>query len=219
MNANLMGFYETMGTLAKANARTAVTRSARVAGVAKEGQRLWLDGMTAQLGNTASLMGGLTKARTPSDVAALQRSFVEAATARAAEDMKAFLALSGKLVAEVAAKEDATAPEAAAPAEAAPVPAPAVVAEAAPEPAPAVLEAPVTVAAEAPAQTTVEEPAVEAPVAETPVAAAPVVETPAEAEAAAPSVEEPATAAKPAAKPVARRKAPAKAAAETPAAE
>lgn len=201
MNANLLGLYETVGTLAKANARTAVTRSARVAGVAKESQRLWLDGMTAQFGHTASLMGALAKARTPSDIAALQRSYVEATAARAAEDLKAFIALSGKLVAEVAAKQaDA-----------------ALVAEAAPAAAPVAVETPA-----------VEEPA-PAPAAEAPVAAAPAAEEPAPAaeapaevavatvQAAAPA-EPPAP--KPAAKPAIRRKAAPKAeAAETPAAE
>mgnify|MGYP000914530558 CR=1 FL=1 len=174
-------------------ASAGAVRSARVAGVVQDGYRRWLAGLTNSAGETARLVSELGKCRTQADLVALQRELFDHASTRLADDLRAFIELSGKLVAEVTAP---VGPVAAAPADsvapapvAAPAPtpvAPAPVVEAAPEPAPA----PVEIVTEAPAPAVDEEPApvaeaveaaaeeapAEAPAVETPVAETPVIE-------------------------------------------
>ncbi|MCW2245745.1 hypothetical protein M2352_001336 [Azospirillum fermentarium] len=182
LNAAALGQFASAGAV----------RSARVAGVVQDGYRRWLSGLTSSAGQTARLVGELGKCRTQADLVALQREMIDSASARLADDIRAFIELSNKLVAEVtapvgpaavpaesAAPAPAPAPVKATPApaavEAAPVVVPApVVAEAVPEPAPA----PVT--EEAPAPAVVEE------------APAPVVEAAPEPEPVAESAPEPA---------------------------
>ncbi len=167
MNVNLMDMYGNVGAVAKANAEQAAARSARVAGVMQEGYRLLLDDLNATIGNTARVLGNMGQCRTPADVAELQREWFEAASSLAAERMKAMMALSNKLVAEVSA---APAAEAAATEKAAPAAAPA---------AALVVEAPVEAPVEATAAPAVTETVVEAPAEVAPVAEAPAVEAPA----------------------------------------
>lgn len=114
MSANLMGFYTTVSALAKSNTEAASARSARVASVVQDGYRRWFDGVSASVGETVRFAGEFTKVRSQADLVALQREVLETASARVAGDLKAFIELSNKLVAEVTTP--VAAPVAAAPA-------------------------------------------------------------------------------------------------------
>ena len=134
--------------LFKTNAQTTAAKSARVATLVQDGYRRWFDGVTASVNDASRLAAGLGKARTPADLAALQRDWLSATQARVTESVQGFLDVSTKIAAEIT-----TLPSPAA--DAAPVAAPA----AAPAPkAEAPKPAPVTVAAPK-----AEEPKVEAP--------------------------------------------------------
>lgn len=128
MSANFFGLFAQAGVLARTNAETAAARSARVAGIVQDGYRQWFEGVTASVGDTARLVQELGKARSPSDLAELQRAWLQAAQVRAAENVKTFVDLSQRLAAEVAVP--VAAPVVPAPAASAPVaPAPAAKAE------------------------------------------------------------------------------------------
>ena len=145
-------------TLLKTNAQTTAAKSARVATLVQDGYRRWFDGVTASVNDASRLAAGLGKARTPADLAALQRDWLSTTQARVTESVQGFLDVSTKIAAEIT-----TLPAPAA--DAAPVAAPAPKAEV---PAPA----PVTVAAPVAEMPKAEVPKVEAP------APAPVVEAP-----------------------------------------
>ncbi|WP_051340714.1 phasin family protein [Azospirillum halopraeferens] len=152
MSANLFGMYASVGTtvqeLAKSNAEAAAARSARVAGVMQDGYRLWADGVTASLDRAVRTAEDLAKARTPAEVIAVQRDWLESTGARVANDVRAIVDLSAKLVAGTVT---AAAPKAAA---------------AAPAKPPAAAPAPATPTAKT------ETPVIEAPKADTPKAEA-----------------------------------------------
>ncbi|KAA0573851.1 phasin family protein [Azospirillum sp. Sh1] len=152
--------------LFKSNAQTTAAKSARVANLVQDGYRRWFDGVTASVNDASRLAAGLGKARTPADLAALQRDWLSTTQARVTESVQGFLDVSTKIAAEIT-----TLPTPAA--DAAPVAAPAPKAEA-PKP------TQVTVAAPQAAAPKVETPKVEAP------APAPVVEAPEAAPAPAP---------------------------------
>ncbi|GLR80100.1 phasin family protein [Azospirillum oryzae] len=152
--------------LFKSNAQTTAAKSARVATLVQDGYRRWFDGVTASVNDASRLAAGLGKARTPADLAALQRDWLSTTQARVTESVQGFLDVSTKIAAEIT-----TLPTPAA--DAAPVAAPAPKAEA---PKPTL----VTVAAPKAAAPKVETPKVEAP------APAPVVEAPEAAPAPAP---------------------------------
>ncbi len=107
MNSNLFGLYAQVGAqvgaLAKNNAETAAARSARIAGLVQDGARRWFDGVTASVGETARIVQDFGKARSPADIAELQRAWFQAASARATENVRTFVELSQKLAAEVSA--------------------------------------------------------------------------------------------------------------------
>jgi hypothetical protein len=160
-------------TLLKTNAQTTAAKSARVATLVQDGYRRWFDGVTASVNDASRLAAGLGKARTPADLAALQRDWLSTTQARVTESVQGFLDVSTKIAAEITT-----------------LPAPA--ADAAPVAAPAPkAEAPVTVAAPM-----VEMPKVEAPKVEAPKAEAPKAE--AKAEAPVPIIEAPQAAPEPA---------------------
>lgn len=173
--------------LFKSNAQTTAAKSARVATLVQDGYRRWFDGVTASVNDASRLAAGLGKARTPADLAALQRDWLSTTQARVTESVQGFLDVSTKIAAEIttlptpaadAAPVAAPAPKAEAPKPtlvtvAAPkaetpkveAPAPAPVVEA-PEAAPAPAPVPVQVAETAPvAATAAAEPA-EVPVKE-----------------------------------------------------
>ncbi|SMF67089.1 Phasin protein [Azospirillum oryzae] len=133
-------------TLFKTNAQTTAAKSARVATLVQDGYRRWFDGVTASVNDASRLAAGLGKARTPADLAALQRDWLSTTQARVTESVQGFLDVSSKIAAEIT-----TLPAPAA--DAAPVAAP--VAAPAPK-----VEAPKPVAVAAPK---VEAPKVEAP--------------------------------------------------------
>lgn len=170
MSANLLEIYESVGGYAKAGAEQAAAATARIAEVVRDGGLLLAEGVVYHLNHSTQALGAVVKSRSPEELAAAQREWLEGAISRAADDFKAGLDLTGRLLTE-------TAPAA--------VVAPAVVA-----PAPVAVEAvaPAVVVETAPASVVEDAPVVEAaPVLEeeAPVAeAAPVVE------AAAPVVEE-----------------------------
>ncbi|QCG97901.1 hypothetical protein E6C67_29755 [Azospirillum sp. TSA2s] len=158
--------------LFKTNAQTTAAKSARVATLVQDGYRRWFDGVTASVNDASRLAAGLGKARTPADLAALQRDWLSTTQARVTESVQGFLDVSTKIAAEIT-----TLPTPAA--DAAPVAAPAPVA---------------SLKAEAPKPTLV---TVAAPKAE-----APKVEAKVEAPAPAPAVEAPEAAPAPAPVPV-----------------
>jgi hypothetical protein len=146
--------------LFKTNAQTTAAKSARVATLVQDGYRRWFDGVTASVNDASRLAAGLGKARTPADLAALQRDWLSTTQARVTESVQGFLDVSSKIAAEIAILP---APAA----DAAPVAAPAPKAEA---PKPVAVAAPKVEAPKVEAK--VEAPKVEAP------APAPVVEAP-----------------------------------------
>ena len=155
--------------LFKTNAQTTAAKSARVATLVQDGYRRWFDGVTASVNDASRLAAGLGKARTPADLAALQRDWLSTAQARVTESVQGFLDVSTKIAAEITT-----------------LPTPA--ADAAPVSAPAPVASP---KAEAPKPTlvTVAAPKVEAPKVEAKVEApapAPAVEAPEAAPAPAP---------------------------------
>lgn len=139
-------------TLLKTNAQTTAAKSARVATLVQDGYRRWFDGVTASVGDASRLAAGLGKARTPADLAALQRDWLSTTQARVTESVQGFLDVSTKIAAEIttlpvpaadAAPAAAPAPKAEAPVKVeapkveAPAPTPVVEApQAAPAPAP-----------------------------------------------------------------------------------
>ncbi|MFS2011884.1 phasin family protein [Azospirillum sp. CT11-132] len=158
--------------LFKTNAQTTAAKSARVATLVQDGYRRWFDGVTASVNDASRLAAGLGKARTPADLAALQRDWLSTAQARMTESVQGFLDVSTKIAAEITT-----------------LPTPA--ADAAPVAAPAPVASP---KAEAPKPTLV---TVAAPKAE-----APKIEAKVEAPAPAPAVEAPKAAPAPAPVPV-----------------
>ena len=135
-------------TLLKTNAQTTAAKSARVATLVQDGYRRWFDGVTASVGDASRLAAGLGKARTPADLAALQRDWLSTTQARVTESVQGFLDVSTKIAAEITtlpvpAADAAPAPKAEAPVKVeapkveAPAPTPVVEApQAAPAPAP-----------------------------------------------------------------------------------
>lgn len=213
MSANLLEIYGSVGGFAKVNAEKANAVSARIAEVVQEGCRLVADGAAFHADLSARSLSAVAKSKSPEELVAAQREWLEGAVQRLADDLKTGIDLTGKLLNEASALKPVTeiAPVVveAAPApvvvETAPAP---VVVEAAP--APVVVEAAPVVEAEsvAPAAEIVAEPVAEAapavetesvaPVAE--IVAEPVVE-------AAPAVEAPKAAAKAPVRPQRRGKA------------
>jgi len=160
MTTNFLNLFAQAGTLAKSNAETGAAKSARVAGLVQDGYRRWFDGVTASVNDASRLAAELGKARSPADLAALQREWLSATQARVTEGVQGFLDVSAKIVAEVSVVP--------LPVKAAtPVTAPVAV----PTPAPVAAPAPVVAKVEAPVVAPAPEPA-PAPVAES----APVVE-------------------------------------------
>ncbi len=178
MTANLLGLFTQAGSFAKSNAETSAAKSARVAGLMQDGYRLWVDGVTASVGDAGRLAAGLGKVRSPADLAALHRDWLSTTQARMSESVQGFLDVSTKIAAEVAAAPvaiPAVAPAPVVPAAVVPVaPAPVAVAPAAPEaPAPEPVVEPAPVVESVVAATAPEEPAAEEPVVEAPTPAAP----------------------------------------------
>ena len=175
--------------LFKTNAQTTAAKSARVATLVQDGYRRWFDGVTASVNDASRLAAGLGKARTPADLAALQRDWLSTTQARVTESVQGFLDVSTKIAAEIttlptpvadAAPVAAPAPVASPKAEA---PKPTLVTVAAPKAEEPKVEAKVEAPAPAPAVEAPEAAPVPAPVpvkaAETaPVAAAKPVEVP-----------------------------------------
>lgn len=133
-------------TLFKTNAQTTAAKSARVATLVQDGYRRWFDGVTASVNDASRLAAGLGKARTPADLAALQRDWLSTTQARVTESVQGFLDVSSKIAAEITT-----------------LPAPA--ADAAPVAAPVAAPAPKV---EAPKPVAVAVPKVEAPKVEAP---------------------------------------------------
>ncbi|MFD1624043.1 hypothetical protein [Azospirillum griseum] len=100
--APFYGLFAQAGTLAKSNAETTAAKSARVAALMQDGYRRWYDGVTGSLSDAGRLAGGLGKARTPADLAALHREWLTATQARVTEGVQGLLDVSAKLAAEVA---------------------------------------------------------------------------------------------------------------------
>lgn len=169
MSANLLEIYGSVGGFAKVNAEKANAVSARIAEVVQEGCRLVADGAAFHADLSARSLSAVAKSKSPEELVAAQREWLEGAVQRLADDLKTGIDLTGKLLNEASVLKPVV--------EIAPVvavPAPVVI-EAAP--------APVTVEA-APAPVVVEAaPVVEAVVEAAPVIeAAPVAEAPVEAE-------------------------------------
>jgi hypothetical protein len=160
MTANFFGLFSQAGSLAKSNAETTAAKSARVAGLVQDGYRRWFDGVTASVNDAGRLAGEFGKVRSPADLAALHREWLNTTQARVTEGVQGFLDVSAKIAAEVAILPVANV----------------TVAAKASGP---VLVKPVAVAAKVEAPTKAKAPVVEAPVVEAPVAKAVVVEAPA----------------------------------------
>lgn len=160
MTANFFGLFSQAGSLAKSNAETTAAKSARVAGLVQDGYRRWFDGVTASVNDAGRLAGEFGKVRSPADLAALHREWLNTTQARVTEGVQGFLDVSAKIAAEVAILPVAN------------------VTVAAKASAP-VLVKPVVVVAKAEALAKVKAPVVEAPVAELPAVEVPAVESPA----------------------------------------
>jgi hypothetical protein len=183
MSANLLEIYGSVGGFAKVNAEKANAVSARIAEVVQEGCRLVADGAAFHADLSARSLSAVAKSKSPEELVAAQREWLEGAVQRLADDLKTGIDLTGKLLNEASALKPVVeiAPVVVVPAPAVVVPAPVAV-EAAP--APVVIEA-------VPAPVVVEvAPVVEAVVeAEPVIEAAPVVEAPVEVESAEPVAE------------------------------
>jgi hypothetical protein len=169
MTANFFGLFSQAGSLAKSNAETTAAKSARVAGLVQDGYRRWFDGVTASVNDAGRLAGEFGKVRSPADLAALHREWLNTTQARVTEGVQGFLDVSAKIAAEVAIL---------------PVPNVTVAVKTAGP----VLVKPVVVVAKTEAPAKAKAPVVETPVVEAPVVKAPVVE-PVVVEATAPVVE------------------------------
>lgn len=169
MTANFFGLFSQAGSLAKSNAETTAAKSARVAGLVQDGYRRWFDGVTASVNDAGRLAGEFGKVRSPADLAALHREWLNTTQARVTEGVQGFLDVSAKIAAEVAIL---------------PVPNVTVAVKTAGP----VLVKPVVVVAKTEAPAKAKAPVVETPVVEAPVVKAPVVE-PVVVEAPAPVVE------------------------------
>lgn len=154
MSANLLEIYESVGGYAKAGAEQAAAATARIAEVVRDGGLLLAEGVVYHVSHSTQALGAVVKSRSPEELAAAQRAWLEGAINRAADDFKAGLDLTGRLLTETAPAavvSTAVAPAAAAPA--AVVSAPVAVEAAAPvaavevAPAPVVEEAPIVEAA------------------------------------------------------------------------
>lgn len=141
MSANLLEIYESVGGYAKAGAEQAAAATARIAEVVRDGGLLLAEGVVYHVNHSTQALGAVVKSRTPEELAAAQREWLEGAINRAAGDFKAGLDLTGRLLTETAPVA-VSAPVV----EAAPV----AVVEAAPEAAPVIEEAPVAAAEAAP---------------------------------------------------------------------
>lgn len=165
MTTNFLGLFTQAGPLSKLNAETTAAKSARVAGLVQDGYRRWFDGVTASVNDAGRLATELGKVRTPADLAALHRDWLNTTQARVTEGVQSFLDVSAKIAAEVSVVPLAVKPAAPAPV-AAPVVAPVAVKLEAPvvAPAPEPVAAPVApVVEEAPAPVVAEAVAPEAP--------------------------------------------------------
>lgn len=154
MSANLLEIYESVGDYAKAGAEQASAATARIAEVVRDGGLLLAEGVVYHVNHSTQALGAVVKSRTPEEAAAAQRAWLEGVVARVADDVKAGLDLTGRLLSEVAVVKPA--------ADVAPTAEPALVAvEVEPAPAPAPAPAPVAVEAEIDAAPAVVEDAVE----------------------------------------------------------
>jgi hypothetical protein len=102
MTANFFGLFSQAGSLAKSNAETTAAKSARVAGLMQDGYRRWFDGVTASVNDAGRLAGEFGKVRSPADLAALHREWLNTTQARVTEGVQGFLDVSAKIAAEVA---------------------------------------------------------------------------------------------------------------------
>ncbi|WP_298380051.1 hypothetical protein [Azospirillum sp.] len=158
MTANFFGLFSQAGSLAKSNAETTAAKSARVAGLVQDGYRRWFDGVTASVNDAGRLAGEFGKVRSPADLAALHREWLNTTQARVTEGVQGFLDVSAKIAAEVAIL---------------PVSNVTVAVKSGP-----VLVKPVVVVAKTEAPAKVKAPVVEAPVVEVPAVEVPVVKAP-----------------------------------------
>lgn len=133
MSANLLEIYESVGGYAKAGAEQAAAATARIAEVVRDGGLLLAEGVVYHVNHSTQALGAVVKSRSPEELAAAQREWLEGAISRAADDFKAGLDLTGRLLVE-----------------AAPAAVSAPVVEAAPEAAPVIEEASVAAAEAAP---------------------------------------------------------------------
>lgn len=108
MSANLLEIYESVGDYAKAGAEQASAATARIAEVVRDGGLLLAEGVVYHVNHSAQALGAVVKSRTPEEAAAAQRAWLEAAVARVADDVKASLDLTGRLLSEVAVVKPAT---------------------------------------------------------------------------------------------------------------
>lgn len=152
MSANLLEIYESVGDYAKAGAEQASAATARIAEVVRDGGLLLAEGVVYHVNHSTQALGAVVKSRTPEEAAAAQRAWLEGVVARVADDVKAGLDLTGRLLSEVAVVKPAS--------DVAPTAEPALAAVEV-EPAPAPAPAPVAVEAEIDAAPAVVEDAVE----------------------------------------------------------
>ena len=102
MSANLLEIYESMGGYAKAGAEQASAATARIAEVVRDGGLLLADGVLYHVNHSTEALGAVVKSRTPEELAAAQREWLEGAINRVAGDFKAGLDLTGRLLNETA---------------------------------------------------------------------------------------------------------------------
>lgn len=159
MSANLLEIYGSVGGFAKNAVEQASATSAHLAEVIKDGCRVLADGAAFQANHATQTLDAVSKCRSPEDLVAAQRAWLEGSMQRMADDAKTYIDLTGKLLSGVAVIKPAAVVEAA----------PVVVS------APVVVAAPVSIIEEAPVAVVEAAPVVEeAPVAV--VEATPVVE-------------------------------------------
>ncbi|HYD30179.1 MAG TPA: hypothetical protein VEB64_04900 [Azospirillaceae bacterium] len=103
MNADWMAFYRNAESAAKTNAELFQSRSHRMTELLNEGYRYWLHGFTATLGDTAKAFEELSKCRSSTDFADVQRSWIESTASRRLEDMKRVMDLANTMLNELAA--------------------------------------------------------------------------------------------------------------------
>lgn len=103
MNANFKEIYGSVEKMAKANAEQAQAAQARIADVLRDGYRMMSEGMTFSINHTAEAVNKVGRCRSPQELAAVHKEWIEGVTTRLVEDTRSYLSLTSRLMSEAGA--------------------------------------------------------------------------------------------------------------------